>query len=192
MGFSLPEVDGLAPVAVTDENFSTASGRFSLPPEFDKKKYVGKWALDGPEVEAALQPEYLSFARAKADGWTVWKRDIPYTQTQIVEAEEKDKPLPKKKNLPYVQQIGRHKYVLMFRPRALQKAIHQVYAAQSRSLLNGELLGDTKSVAASDDGVFGGRDLGRFYRDQEEEEAVVGLPVVLPGRPQDATTEEIH
>jgi len=184
-----------------------ASSRYALPADFDATKYASKWVFDGPEVQEAQQERVLAYANVKAQGWAVWKTKQPYTEEEqavIDGIKSKEKPsqedkitLTKLENarklVPHVRTIGKHKHILMFRPKALQQAINQIHAASSRALVNQELVGETNQVnPANDPGILTNADLRRFSKDIQGEEPSL-LPTTFVGKkPDDAQTIQLH
>mgnify|MGYP007080184336 CR=1 FL=1 len=141
-----------------------AGSRFSLPATFDSKKFASKWVEDGPEIEEARQPQVIADARVQAAGWEVFK-------TLNLEAAKNDSGEDAKKSpklIPVVRVVGKRKFVLMFRPLQLQRAVNQIYSNQSRDRVNREIVGESK-VVGDDPGVLTNQDLQRVSRSYGED-----------------------
>lgn len=154
-----------------------AGSKFVLPPNFDANKFASKWEEKGPAVIEAAQEQILESANCKADGWQVYK-DIS------------------NKNAPYERVIGKKTFVLLFRPRLLQKAVNAIYADESRRLVNLEVAGETNAVnVAGDPGILTNADLRRFGKHLEPDEGASYLPPNAGGQPtrlQEAATIELQ
>ncbi len=206
MELNLTGIEGLTklegPVRIQN-----AQSRFALPPGFDATKWASKWVFDGPEIAEAQQDKVLAYANVKAQGWAVWKTKAPYTEEEqetIARINSKDKPTQEdkialnklesaRKQIPCTRVVGKQKFVLMYRPKALQQAINRIHAASSRALVNQELLGDTNQAnQANDPGILTNHDLRRFSKDITGEEPQI-LPTTFAGnRPDDATTIKLQ
>lgn len=150
--------------------------RFVLPSSFDGQKYASKWVEDGPEIEEARQEQIIPSAGVKALGWEVYK--------------EGDK------RQPVARVVGKRKFVLMFRPKQLQKAINSIYADESRNRVNSEILGDTsvaKTEMSSDPGILTNKDLQRVSRSHGED---APSPIPKSGgfvtNPNEASELQLH
>lgn len=162
---SINGIDGLTALDKDETKAIISGGRFALPAGFPANM-SSMWQPEGPSVMEAQQPEMLQFAGVKAAGWTVFKSLTPATKEDL--ALDKD---AKPKILPYKRSIGKTTYILLMRPRALQQAVNQIYANQSRTIVNAEVDGDSNSVNAnSDPGILSNADIRQFdklTRDQE-------------------------
>ncbi len=167
--FTLPSVEGLTVLDTPRVNGGGAGNRFALPPGFDEKKFASRWALDGPEVQEAQQPEVLAYANAKAQGWSVWH--------------------PEKTKDVCTRVVGKHKYILMFRPIALQEAVTLCYAAESRGRVNLELKGETNHANdGGDAGILSAADLKRYGKLNGDDTEELLPPVLMGKNPRDAST----
>lgn len=101
---------------------STSTGPMSLPPTFKTAESAAKWAKEGNEVIFYQQPQILQGTQYTAPGWEVWKDD---------------------KGQPYKVTLPSGTYVLMFRSRDIQDAVHQAYANLSRERMIAEATGET-------------------------------------------------
>lgn len=195
----IPNVDGLVSLESTESHVAHSMGRFAFPPSFDTTRFSGAWVLDGPNVDEMRQDEVLTFANCKAKGWEVFK--ILAQPSLSEEAEElgdtkKGQKLPPRR-IPCVRAVGKNKYVLMFRPKALQKAVNEVYAAQSRQLVNQEVQGLGSAVnEANDPGILTNKDLAKMSRNfnyGEEEDAGTYAPdAPVPRSPNESVELDIQ
>lgn len=153
---SVNGIEGLTSLEASEMKAVLSGGRFALPPGFPPEM-SSMWKEEGPGVIEAQQDEVLQFAGVKAVGWTVFKHQV-----------DKD---GKTKLEPYKRSIGKTTYVLLMRPRKLQQAVNQIYANQSRTIVNGEVEGESTAVNAnSDPGILSNQDIRQFdrlTRDQE-------------------------
>jgi hypothetical protein len=127
--------------------------KFALPPGFPANM-TSRWEEEGAGVIEAQQKEILVDANVAADGWQVYKVVNREKTEAIIEQkyleiltglteEEKKKKLPDRPKLPPVMEpftrvIGKRKFVLMMRPRALQGACNKIYAQTSRERIRRE------------------------------------------------------
>lgn len=118
MTATIPLIDGIRD---NTEHAKANSGQLQLPPTFDKKKYAAKWVEEGVHVEQATQPQILTPSRV-ADGWQVWKHAGKTCR----------------------RALGKARYVLMFRPKALQVAINAIFGNLSREKIVQEHSGQTR------------------------------------------------
>lgn len=168
---ALFQVEGLT--ALTTPISGNRGNKLALPIGFDFTRYASRWAIDGPEVSEAQQPEILQYINGQAQGWAVWKGTTG-------------------KSDPYTRVLGKYKFVLMFRPKALQDAVMQAYAAESRARVNLELLGKTNNAnVEGDPGILSGDDLRRVHKLSGENEEI--LPPTLVGqKPSDAANLKLN
>lgn len=164
---TLPQVEGLTAITGPMSAVQSIGNKFALPSSFDFNKWASKWELDGTGVLEAQQDEILVHTNQKAAGWTVWNG-------------------PDKK--PYTRVVGKQKHILMFRPKALQQAVNTIYGNQSRSLVQGELSGQTNHAMEMEDaGILTNADLRRFEKATGEDEQPGYLRGVLAiPRPNEA------
>lgn len=185
--------------------------KFSLPTGFPSQKYASKWAEEGNEVVEASQPEVIGVANVSAAGWQVYKViDIPatdrakklafdaYQQAQLdLPADKRDRGDSKQPKVqpiraPYERIVGKKKFILMFRPRALQEAITKIYADTSRQLVSQEVRGETARANENNDpGILTNADLKKFtHFEQEFDDSEQGIMQIqsqgLPTRLQEA------
>lgn len=141
-----------------------------------------KWVEDGPEIIEAGTPQVIESAGVQAEGWKVYQvidREKTEAQNEKIvlefeaaqaelgdKADRKAKPKmgPPVRNA-YTRVVGKKKYVLMMRPKALQLAVNKIYADMSRVMVNQEVKGETASAnEAHDPGVITNEDLRRMRR----------------------------
>lgn len=202
MPFILPEVEGLSTLTTAQTSNGQIGDKFSTPPSFDKKKFASRWVIDGPEVQEAQQDEVLSYANARAQGWAVYQQDMSYTVDEQIrldefskkeklsteEQKEKRQIENNRKKLPYKRIVGKHAFILMFRPINLQKAVNQCYAAESRARVNLEITGETNSAnEGADPGVLSNADLRKFGKLTGEQDET--LPTTHVGPKADNATD---
>lgn len=152
-----------------------SSHKFSLPANFPSDKYASKWVEDGPEVQEAQQKQVIAQANVAADGWQVYRMIAP---VKIMDDESQEKE-PKKgppKLIACTRVAGKKVYVLMYRPKALQKAVNDIYANQSRILVNQEVNGEKSAVSEGDPGILTNADLQKFNRHLGQDEGEQYLP----------------
>jgi hypothetical protein len=110
-----------------------SKGLLTPPPQFDKTKFVGKWAKKGAGVEKSRLPQQLE-AGVTADGWVVWRN--PTT------------------NKPYSVTLSDGLYFLLCRPRSLQRAVNAIYGNISRKRLIAEQTGETVNGNNAESGML--------------------------------------
>lgn len=114
---------------------STGAGVFTLPPEFDTKKYVSQWTKKGTATEAACQRQPIVGTRMSADAWAIWKN-----------------PETKK---PHSVTISTGEHILLFRPREIQQAVNAIYGNIGKERQLAEKRGETMGgVAINDPGLL--------------------------------------
>jgi hypothetical protein len=171
---NVANVPGLVALSQDERSAVFSGGQFALPAGFDSTKYASRWVLDGPSVEEAKQDEVLSFAGVKAAGWQVYKVLKAPTEEEVEKAKKESKNLTPR-TVPCLRAVGRNTYVLMFRPKELQKAVNQIYANQSRAMVNAEVDGETSAANVSDDpGILTNADMRRFDGRFQDAENVGG------------------
>lgn len=172
---SVNGVEGLTTLEASERKAVLSGGRFALPPGFPSEM-SSMWKEEGPGVIEAQQEEVLQFAGVKAAGWTVFKH------------------LVNNKQEPYKRSIGKTTYVLLMRPRALQQAVNQIYANQSRTITNGEVEGDSTAVNAnSDPGILSNSDIKQFDRlTRDQENAGGGYLKGVGGNPDPQKAVELN
>lgn len=148
--------------------------KFALPATFDTKKWASKWVENGPEIEDARQPQIIASANMQAQGWEVFK-------TLDLEAVKKDQEDGGKskipKMIPVLRVAGKKTYILMCRPKALQMAVNDLYAKESRDRLNGEIMGETATAnETGDSGILTNQDLKRVSRSYGEDDTPTPIP----------------
>lgn len=157
-----------------------AGSKFALVPGFDSNRYASAWIEEGPQVQEAMQEVYLESEGVKAQGWQVHK-------IAKLGKDPKDKP----EMVPCTRAIGKAVYVLMFRPKQLQRALNILYANQSRKLVQQELKGETAAANESGDpGIITNADLSRFSKETTDEDGAPYLkttPLTGARNPQEAT-----
>lgn len=194
MSFLLPAIEGLTALVTPASGNGQIGDKFVTPHDFDKNRLASRWVIDGPEVQEAQQDEVLAYANARAKGWTVWTRfealeiedQVEFDRLKEIKNRSQDEEKAynklngKRKKVPYTRVVGKHKFVLMYRPIELQKAINQCYAAESRARVNLELKGETNAANDSGDpGVLSNADLKRFRKLDGEEDQT--LPITHMG-----------
>jgi hypothetical protein len=92
------------------------------PESFDTSKYAAKWALVGASADAARLPQPL-IPGYTVDGWEIWKD--PET------------------NQPCTRPLGGKQAILMFRSKALQKAVNAIHGNTSKERAVDEQQGRT-------------------------------------------------
>ena len=170
--------------------------KFSVPADFPVNKYASKWVEDGNDVIEASNPQIISQANVQAAGWQVWQvidksatdnqRKLILEQFQAEQlglpVEKRDKKVkpeyPPAIRTPFIRVVGRRKYVLMFRPAALQAAITKIYADTSRALVSQEVRGESARANENNDpGIITSADLRQFRNfEQEPDEGETYLP----------------
>lgn len=160
--------------------------RFSLPAGFDSTRFASKWVEDGPEVMEAAQPQILAIANVKADGWAVYKvLDKKATDAQPDLVDDKSAKIPKPPvRVAYTRVVGKKIFVLLFRPKVLQKAVNAIHADTSRILVNQEVRGERATANENgDEGILTNADLQRHGKQFVEDEGASYLPPVSGGQP---------
>lgn len=149
-----------------------AGSKLALPAGFDYNKFASKWVEDGHAIEEAKQPTFLPSENLSAQGWQL------YRQVQAPSAAEilADAKLPEDKRkkpimVPVTRVLGGKVWVLMFRPKALQRALNVIYANQSRELVTKELRGESALAnETGDPGILTNADMKQFSRVADEED----------------------
>lgn len=174
------------------------SHKFSLPAGFPAKM-SSKWVEDGPEVIEAAQPQILQQANVSAVGWTPYlvldnegtetrneKLAVDHEMIQsTLDMKDRGKlKLPPPIRRPYVRVVGKKKFILLMRPRALQEAVNRIHADTSRHLVNQEIKGET-AVAneGNDPGIITNRDLRTIQRYEAIDEGEDYLKTNAGGQP---------
>lgn len=191
----IPQVEGLT-MLTGPRRSRMAGSKFALPPGFDSKKFASKWVERGPGVQEAEQPVVLDFANCQAQGWSVFKVTAPAPEVDSEEIEgETEAPKAKRKlppRVPFTRAVGKNVYVLMFRPKNLQRAVNTLYANQSRQIVDRELLGHTNSANESQDpGMLTNADLKKHSRDLGDEPEGY-IPARQGPKPDEATELQIN
>lgn len=115
---------------VSDSN----AGIFTLPAEFDSKRFAAHWVKKGQAVNVASQREHLLGTQFTADGWTIWKK-------------------PGGGNTPTVVPTSTGDYILMCRPKEVQDQVNKIYGNVSIQRLLSEK--QTSAQAAQQPGASG-------------------------------------
>lgn len=124
-------------------------GAFQLPHEFDQEILTGKWVKDEENaIRESQRDEVIQSEGVEVDGWNVWK-----------DAQGKS----------CVVSVASGKYVLMFRPKSLQKAINVLHGNASRRRIIHEHEGRTVAGEGGKDGILTDEQLNKFtpYTDVE-------------------------
>jgi len=139
--------------------------KFSLPAGFDRTKFAARWEEEGLPVLDAANPEILAYAGLVAEGWKPWTViDVEATAKQRKAKAQPEKPGEPVKELPevppvrvpFTRVVGKKKFVLLYRPIELQRAVNAIYGEESRSRVTMEVKGDKVSALQEhDDGVLG-------------------------------------
>lgn len=157
--------------------------KFSLPPNFPREQFASRWAEEGNEVAEAQQDEYIESTGHKAVGWTVYQdTKITFKEEEVTDkktGEVSKKRVPEKtEKLPVSRVVGKKKFILMIRPKALQRAVNDLYARTSRQMVNQELKGETnRSNIGGDNSILTNEDLRRAGKLTGEDEITL-LPMV--------------
>lgn len=168
-------IEGLTSLSSAESSRPLVGSRFSLPPSFDTRKFASKWVADGPAVEEAKQDQIIASANVKAVGWAVFQG----VNLEAAKGDDAESAKKAPKLAPVTRVVGAKRFVLMFRPIALQQAINRLYANESRDRLNGELLGDTAQVnETGDPGILTNHDLQKMQRSYDGDDMPVALPRV--------------
>lgn len=159
-------IEGLTQLTGPTTDGRMRNSKFALPLTFDVRANASKWVEDGPEVAEAAQPQIMEHCNMEARGWQVFRGlDTEATKRANEELNKDAKPGEKPKIAPpvlapVIRVVGKRKFILLFRPKALQAAVNELYARQSRTLVNRELLGESASAnPAGDAGILTNRDL---------------------------------
>lgn len=121
MAYEIPANLMVEGIRAVDQHAVVNRSALLVPKEFDKSKYVGKWAFVGASAEAAQLPQRL-VEQYVVDGWTIWK-------------DKEDKTC--------VRPLGGKQVVLLFRPKVLQQAVNAVYGNLSKQRAIAEQQGRT-------------------------------------------------
>ena len=105
---------------------SPDAGIFNLPIGFDDKKWAAQWVEDS-NVEFQQQRQPLIGTRYTADGWEIYRPDGEDSEPVRVKTGGKN---------------GKT-YVLMVRPKALQKQVNAIYGNVSKDRISRETKGET-------------------------------------------------
>lgn len=117
------------------------AGQFTLPPNFDTRKFAAKWVLKGNEVSAAAEREYIIGTNLTADGWAVWK-----------DGEDGNGV----KGKPHTAHVKKGEHILLFRPRSIQNAVNAIYGNVGKQRMMAEKKGHTiGGESVRDSGLLG-------------------------------------
>lgn len=105
------------------------AGIFNLPPDFDQNKYAAEWVEEG-QVGMKQQRQTLAQTGLSADGWQIWRK------------ETKDKPTT-------THGSGNKKFILMCRPKEIQRQVNAAFGNVSKRLLNSEVAGKTNAAVSA-------------------------------------------
>lgn len=156
-------IEGLTALNESEQKSVFSGGQFALPASFDSSKFASKWVEEGPNVQESQQEQVLAFAGVKAQGWAIHK-----VATVGAKLEDGKTAMPKLE--PYKRAVGRKVFVLLQRPLELQKAVNRIYANQSRTMVNNEVDGETKTANPTDPGVLTNADIRKFDRQFQDAE----------------------
>lgn len=204
----VPNIPGLTKLE-GPQMMRMAGSKFALPPSFDARRFASKWVEQGPQVQEAMQPQIIQSANVAADGWQVFKvlkvteakrgtadeKSQEQVEAELAGAKAEESEAPKKKPefVPCVRAVGKAIYVLMYRPRELQRAVNVLYANQSRELVGKEVMGETNAVNASQDhGVLSNQELMAFKKNFEDEVPKGYLPKADPSAQRPAEAVELN
>lgn len=145
---------------------SNLGGPFSLPVEFNSKKFASHFAAKGNGVKAVKGTQTLTGTKFTAPGWNVWT--YPDTvPTGELDAKGKaiyeDHPLAGKTHEVTEKVKDGTTFVLMFRDLDVQVQVNQAYANLSRDRMTQEARGETVAGANTEDdeGMLGTNRLPR-------------------------------
>lgn len=152
-------IEGLRDIEFGEKFNANAGSKFALPPGFDSNRFASKWAVEDIGVQEAEQDTILPFAGKVAEGWKV------YLTTEKPKLDE-SKPASKLSTpKPVIRVAGKTRFVLMFRPKALQRALNGLYAQESRRITNQEIVGESvRANAEGDPGILSNQDLRQAQR----------------------------
>lgn len=118
----IPQIEGLTR---TVEAAKINKGHLTPPPEFDSKKYAGKWVKHaGGNIEKAQQETILdagALGRYTVAGWQIFRHKGQVTKRSLSDGQ----------------------YILMFRPRELQSAVAAICGNISKARIIKEHSGET-------------------------------------------------
>jgi hypothetical protein len=115
------KVKNVAGIRDLEVHANVNRGQLALPADFDTKKYVGRWAKKGVGTERSRNPQSLGNGQ-QADGWQVYKG---------------------RRNEICQKTLSDGVYVLMFRPKALQRAVNAILGNVSKARITKEHDGET-------------------------------------------------
>lgn len=123
-------------------------GRFSLPAEFDIKKFASAFYEEGNEQVSMEAEQRVLGTPYMAAGWQIWKYPafINGTKTKHPKA---GKPHRVSSNVH-----DKPDYVLMFRCAEVQKAVSKEYGELSRRNMVQEISGNHVSAGGDDPGML--------------------------------------
>lgn len=125
---------------------SVVKGALELPKEFDSRRFVAKWAVQGSGVERAKEPEIIASEGKQIIGWQVW--------------------LDSRKQ-PVRRNLSGKVFYLMFRPKNIQQAVNKLYGNVSRKRMVTE--GEGQTIAGernTDTGMLNNKRLSREGENQ--------------------------
>jgi hypothetical protein len=110
------------------------AGPFTLPEDFDQKKFAAKWVKCGQQAAAAENREYIPGTTLTADGWKVWQG------------------MAKK---PHKIPLATGEHVLLCRPRDVQDDVNAICGNVGKERLLQEKRGETTGgVPLNDPGML--------------------------------------
>lgn len=186
---AIPLVEGLTRIEGPIDKKRLQGTPFALPAGFPTDKYAAMWQQKGNAVAESQLPTYIESIGAQAEGWQVYKV-LKNTKPILSDNATKEEIEAHKKWVPVWEPVERilksGALVLMFRPLALQNALNQIYANQSREMTGGEIDGNSRP---SDPGVLTNRDLREHFRNDREADEATGYLKPNPiARPTEAAT----
>jgi hypothetical protein len=112
------------------------AGIFTLPADFDTKKFASKWVKRGAAADAVIgQREHIVGTNFTADPWEVWRDG---------------------KNKPHSNKAKDGEYVLLCRPRQIQDEVNAIYGNVGKQRQLAEKRGETAGgVQVLDPGFLG-------------------------------------
>ena len=156
--------------------------KFSLPANFPREQFSTLWAEEGNHAIEMQQDEYIESTGHKAVGWQIYlEPKITFEEEEVTDEKTgkttKKKVPQKAEKAPVIRVVGKKKFVLMIRPRNLQRAVNDLYARASRQMVNQELKGETnRSNVGNDPAILTNEDLRRANKLTGDDEVTL-LPM---------------
>lgn len=147
------------------------SGLFELPPSFDRTKLAAEF-VEEEMVPVKEQRNLMPQVGITVPGLTVWKGEDGKRKPHVV-----------------VASGGKKRYVLMCRPKKVQKAMNALYGNVSKQMINREVKGESVAGESNQDpGILTEETLKRVAGGSLAEESIQPLNTAPDEEPSPAVS----